>query len=220
MGTSPNGLFVPEAREIASSVFQSQAGGLVANTRAALNMLSSSVRYQGMEALVLSDMSRWVFVADSDIEDDTENLVLTPGDSPAEGRWLRADDAFVMKIPFSFANTDDEVIFTVPAGFAFRLTAYPFLDIATSFTGGTSSSFGISTNITGYTADGALVGVSLAAAATAGVRPGTIGAELPDLAHFQALLFVEDSAIEYNRVVDAFTAGAADLCLPVALVRV
>jgi hypothetical protein len=218
MGHDSKGQWIKEAREAQAGVILRPHGGFAVSTKAALKAIPKDLRQEGVEVLVTADNSRWIFAAASVLADTTDNLVVAP--NVGAGRWLRADQAAVLKIPFSFANTDDEVIFTVPAGFAMRLTAYPFLDIATSFAGGASSSFGISTNITGYTADGALVGVTLEAAATEGVKPCTIGAELPDLAHFHALLFVEGSVIEYNRVVSAFTAGAADLCLPVAIARV
>jgi hypothetical protein len=220
MPTTKDGFHIQSGnRELVPGVFVSLLTGMLfATTKALLRALPADFRFEGLQAHVLEDASNWVFDADGTEVDATHNLIMSP--SAGSGRWMRTDSSCVLKIPFSFANTDDEVIFTVPAGFAFRLTAYPFLDIETAFTGGTDASFGISTNITGYTADGALVGVSLLAAATAGVKPCTIGAELPDLAHLHALLFIEDSAIEYNRVVSAFTAGAADLCLPVAIARV
>ena len=203
---------------VSSGVRLHRTGKIVATTKALLRAMPAGLRFEGLEALVLEDRSRWVFSAASALADTTHNLVMTP--SSGSGRWLRADNACTLKIPFSFANTDDEVIFTVPSTFAFRLTAYPFLEITTSFAGGASSSFGISTNITNYTADGALVGVTLEAAAVAGVVPCTIGAELSTLAELHALLFVEGSVVEYNRVVSAFTSGAANLMLPVSMISV
>jgi len=223
MGTSQNGSFVPAAREIATGVLQSQAGNLVATDRAALKTIGADVRYRGMEALVLSDRSRWVFddAALVAVIDATENLVLTPdGLSSAAGRWLRADSSFVMKLPVAFGLANNAVIMTVPEGFAIRPTGMPYWETTVGWTGGASSAIGISSSRTGFTADGAVLGGAagdVAATLVAGIQPGTVGVGFDSLAEIQAGLFEEGDTFIYDEITSAFTAGSGFVCIPVSI---
>lgn len=191
--------------------------------KAALKAVAAADRSDGMLALVQADNSLWAFNSTSTAAEDTaDELVQAP--AAGTGRWLRADKSFIMKIPISFANTDGEAIETIPAGFALRLAGFPYWKVTTGWTGGTSSAIGISTNISGYETGGDLLGGAGGdVAATlnplvAGDIAGTLGGELDDNVGFQALMLVEASEIQFDRIVDAFTAGAGFACIPVVQV--
>lgn len=193
-------------------------GGGVAD-RTALAAVTAANRYDGKLTLVRSDGSLWRFVAASAVgEDEAQELVIEP--DAGTGRWVRADKAFVMKLPVGFGTTDAAALLTVPEGFVLRLTGHPFWDVTTAFTGGTASAIGVSTDVTGYDTKGDLLGGAsgdVAAGLTAGVRAGTLGGELDDNVGFQALALVEDDVIRFDRITSAFTAGAGFVCVPVAV---
>lgn len=188
--------------------------------RTALKAIAAANRYEGQTVLVQSDNSLWTFEASNTATTDTaEQLLIEP--TAGTGAWVRADKAFIMKIPIGFADTNGEAIETIPAGFALRLIGMPYWEITTGFTGGTDSAIGISTNITGYTTAGDILGGAsgdLAVTLVAGDVTGTIGDELGDMAGFHALLFIAASEIQFDRIVDAFTAGAGFVCIPVVQV--
>jgi hypothetical protein len=190
-------------------------------TRAELKAIAATNRFDGMVVLVKTDESNWVFEsAHAGTADTAEELLIAP--SAGTGRWVRADKAFVMKIPISYANTDGEVIELIPEGFVLRMTAHPWWEITASFTGGSSSAIGVSTNISGYTTAGDIIGGAtgdLAATLDAGLNGGTIGGELDDQAGFHALLFVEGSEFQFDAITSAFTAGTGYVCVPVALAK-
>ena len=54
-----------------------------------------------------------------------------------------------------------------------------------------------------------------AATLVTGVTPGTIGDELVDAQGLHDLLFVAASEVQFDRITDAFTAGAGFACIPV-----
>lgn len=185
--------------------------------KAALKAIAAANRYNGQLVLVQADGSLWRFHSTSTAAEDTaDELVQEP--SAGSGRWLRADKAFIMKVPLSYANSDGDALETIPAGFALRLTGQPYWEVTTGFTGGSSSAIGISTNITGYEAGGDILGGAsgdVAATLVAGDTPGTIGDELGDQVGFHALLLEAASEIQFDAITSAFTAGAGFVCLPV-----
>lgn len=191
--------------------------GAVAD-RAALSAVTAASRVDGQVVMVLSDRSLWVFDdAGVATEDEAQELIVEP--DAGAGQWLRADPAFIARIPISYTNTDGEAIWTIPAGFAVRLIGLPCYDITTAFTGGSSAAIGASTSITGYDTKGDVIGGAsgdVLAGLTAGVRAGTLGGELNDTAGLAAMLFVEGDEVQFDRITDAFTAGAGFICLPVA----
>ncbi len=218
MGTAPNGLFIAPPTDIGSGLSLNAGGKVLATTKAALKALPSAARYEGMEALVLADRSRWVFDADLAVVDATDNVVMSP--DGGLGCWVRADHTFVMKLPIAFGLADNAVIFTVPEGFALRLAGMPYWETTTGWSGGSSSTIGVSSSRTGFTADGSLLGGAagdVAATLVAGVQAGTIGVGMDSLAEIQAGLFEEADTIIYNEITSAYTAGEGFVCIPVAL---
>jgi hypothetical protein len=192
-------------------------------TRAALTALSADFRADGALALVSSDNSLWVFDADlttASTGDPNGALLLTP--DAGDGRWVRADKCFFAKLALTFETADATALLTFPEGFAGRLVSFPYWEVTTGFTGGTSSTIGISTNLTGYDTKGDLLGgASGDAAATlvAGITKGTAGGELNDLTGFFDLFFEEGSAIRFDTITSAFEAGAGYVHVPLLITQ-
>ena len=191
--------------------------------RTALKAIAAAARYDGQTVLVRSDNALFTFEASNTGTTDTAEQLLIEPDA-GTGAWVRADKAFIMRIPVGYADTDGEAIETIPAGFALRLSGFPFWDITTGFTGGSSSAIGISTNITGYETGGDLLGGAsgelTAVIGTAGIKAGTLGGELDDHVGFQALALVAGSEIQFDRIASVYTAGAGFACIPVVQMAV
>jgi len=199
-------------------VQQSWIGASTVATRTALKALAAADRYNGQLVLVQEDNSLWRFnSASSATEDTADELVQTPG--AGTGRWIRADKAFVLRIPISYANTDAQAIETIPAAMTLRLAGLPYWDVTTGWTGGTASAIGISTSLTGYDTKGDVLGGAtgdLAATLVDGVHVGTIGGEM-DFTGFNEMLLVAGTEIRFDRITSAYTAGAGYVCIPVML---
>lgn len=196
-----------------------ETGGVADKT--ALKAIAAASRHDGMLVMVRADGSLWRFVADSTLTSDAaEELAIEP--TAGSGCWLAADKHKTLKLPIGFGTADGAAILTVPAGFVLRLAGFPFWEVTTSFTGGSSSAIGLSTSVTGYVDKGDILGGvagNVAAALTAGVRAGTLGAELDDHVGFQALALIEDDEIQFDRITSVFDAGAGFACIPVAIMH-
>lgn len=185
-------------------------------TKAALTAIAATNRFNGMLVLVQADRSLWWFDDDLTTSDTTGELLASP--DAGTGRWVRVDKAFTLKLPFTYATTDNANLFTVPEGFCLRLAGFPYWEIDVAMTGGSSSAIGISTDVTGYDTSGDLLGGAsgdVAATLGAGIAAGTLGGELDDHVGFQALLLEEGQHIQFDRITSAFTAGSGKVCLPV-----
>lgn len=197
------------------------SSGIVATraTRAAVKAIAAANRFDGQLVMVLTDNSLWRFNASSALADDTaQELALEP--DAGTGCWIRADKTFVMKIPVAFGMADGATIETVPEGMALRLAGVPYWEVTTPWSGGSSSAIGISSNKTGFTAAGAVLGGAagdVEATLVAGIAAGTIGTGFDSLAEHQAALFEEGDTLTYEEITSAFTAGAGFVCLPVFL---
>jgi hypothetical protein len=188
-------------------------------TKAALSAIVAASRFDGMLTMVRADGSMWRFVAASTAsEDEGQELVIEP--DAGTGRWVTADKFKVLRLPVDFSMSDGDAILTVPADIVLRLAAFPFWDVTTGFTGGSSSAIGVSTSVTGYETGGDILGGAagdVAATLVAGVAAGTLGGELDDNVGFQALALVEADELQFDAITDAFTAGAGFACIPVAI---
>src|SRR6266571_283178 len=193
--TGPSGAAAPSSAHVAD--------------RTALAAIAASNRFNGKEVLVDSDGSTWRFAATSTATDATQNLVVTP--SAGSGRWIRADRSFALSIPITFATADATDVFTVPAGFTLKPQLAPYWDVTTAWTGGSSSSIGLSSSRSGYDTKGDLISATVAAALTVGVRKGTIGDKVDTVLEFQALFLEAADTIRHDRTVSAFTAGVANV---------
>lgn len=197
------------------------AGGVahsVAN-RAALSAIAAASRVNGLVTYLRDDLSTWMFVAASAVdEDENQQLVVEP--DAGTGRWIRVDSSFVMKLAIAFGTLDGAALLTVPEGFVLRLAGQPFWDIATSFAGGSSSAIGIATDKTGYNTAGDILGGAagdVEAGLAAGIRAGTVGAKLDSYAEHQAFFLEEGDVVTFERMTSVFTSGAGFVCIPVTV---
>jgi hypothetical protein len=214
-GNSSSGNHVPDGYAVQSGIAL-RPHVLTATTKALLKALKPSLREDGLEAVVLADRSHWVFDADSTLSDTTNNLVLTP--DSGNGRWLRTDQAVILKLPCSYATADAAVLFTVPEGFVLLPAGMPYWEVTTAFAGGSSSAIGIASSRTGFTAAGAVLGGAagnVEADLAAGVKAGTIGTGFDSLAEIKAGVFVEGDTFTFERITSVFTSGAGYVCIPV-----
>jgi hypothetical protein len=192
---------------------------LAVTDRAAMKAIAATARFDGMQVLVKTDRSLWVFVAAATQATDgvagSEHLVAVPG--AGTGRWLRLDKSFVASFPFDFNTLDAAALITIPEGFTARLPAFPHWEIAVAMTGGASSAIGVSSSKTGYTTKGDILGGAagdVAAGLTAGIKLGTIGPKLDTLAEWQALLLVEGDTLRFDRITSQFAAGNGFVRVP------
>jgi hypothetical protein len=192
-------------------------------TIAALKGIAAANRYEGQVVLVQANGSLWRFGAASTLTTDAaEALAVEP--TAGDGCWLRVDKTFVAKLPIAYTTADGAAILTVPAGFCLRMIGFPWWEVTTGFTGGTDSAIGVSTNLTGYETKGDILGGATgeltATLGTSGIKLGTIGDELGDIAGMHAMLFPAASEFQFDRIASVYTAGAGFVCVPVAQVTV
>jgi hypothetical protein len=192
-------------------------------TIAALKAIAAANRYEGQTVLVQANGSLWRFSATSTLTtDEAEALAVEP--TAGTGCWLRVDKTFVAKLPIAYTTADGAAILTVPAGFCLRMIGFPWWEVTTGFTGGTDSAIGVSTNLTGYETKGDILGGATgeltATLGTDGIKLGTIGGELDDIAGMHAMLFPAASEFQFDRIASVYEAGAGFVCVPVAQVTV
>jgi len=190
--------------------------------KTALAAIGATSRYNGMIITLQSDGSIWRFDSTSTAsEDEATDLVIAP--AAGTGRWLAADKFKVIKCPVDYSMSDGDAILTVPTGVVLRLAAFPYWEVTTGFTGGSSSAIGVSTSITGYETGGDILGGAtgdVAATLVAGIAAGTLGGELDDNVGFQALALEAADELQFDAITSAFTAGAGYACIPVAIATV
>lgn len=165
-------------------------------------------RLDGAPAVVAGEP--WYWNASSTLTAD-DLLVVRPNDLPSAGRFLRAPGAVRLVLPFTFETADAAVLLTVPNGCLLYLHEV-YWTVSVSFTGGTSSAIGVSSNKTGFTTKGDLLGGAtgnLAAALVASAVPimGTIGAGFDTLAK-RRVIWGPGETVRFDRIASAFTAGS------------
>lgn len=133
-----------------------------------------------------------------------------PNDTSLENESSASDSAVHVKIPIGFALADLAELYEVPEGK--RLLCEMFLwETTVNWTGGTDSAVGLSSDQAPHDTAGDLLGGAggdIAARMTAalGVHQGTIGASYS--AAPASVILESGSKVLWNRIVDAFTAGA------------
>lgn len=179
-----------------------------------MRAIPSSRAVDGMIVHVLADDSLWQFDASCALTGDNI-LVAEPSDSGA-GAWLRLPGAALLSLPITYATADAAVLLTVPTGcilqpleFAWKITA--------DFTGGSSSAIGVSSsNLSGHTTKGDLLGgaagdVAATLVASSGeFALGTIGTVFDDVASRRVLMKPTET-IRFDRITSAFTAGTGNV---------
>lgn len=103
---------------------------------------------------------------------------------------------------------DAAELYTIPDALGRVRLSKAYSRITTAFTGGTNAAIGCSSSNAAYATKGDLwggAGGNLLAALTAGYRGGTVGTKL---ANNLVVILEPGDKILFDRVVDAFTAGA------------
>lgn len=204
MGKSPYGH--PQGYTNAAGVWVRAYPAL---TLAALIAIPAKSRDDGDINIVTADGSQWMYdAASTAAADPSSTLVVAPADGV--GRWFRMG-SFDLKIAIGFALADAAVLSTVPTGKRL-LIEQAYWEVTTSWTGGTSSAIGISSDVAPHDTKGDILGgaggdVAAALVSTGGAtKQGTIGVSYS--AAPKMVVLEAGSKIRFDRIVDAFTAGA------------
>ena len=174
-------------------------------TIAALKALAATdpAHVHGNVVLVDADGSEWTYSVSSTLTGD-DIFVVTP--TNAAGRWLRKTGYVDLGLTIAFGTADAAILATLPAGARMKVMG-GYWEVTTGFTGGTSSAIGISSsNSSGHTTKGDILGDSggdVAATLVAGYPSGTIGADVA-----AGLMMVAADTLRFDRITSAFTAGA------------
>ncbi len=183
-------------------------------TITALKGVAANRRHTGAEKLVEADGSRWVFSLASALTGD-DVLVVEP--TAGSGRWLRKTGTVLLTLPFTHATADAAALLTLQAG-QLMLIRKLFWVIAADLTGGSSSAIGVSSNKTGFSTKGDLLGGAagdVAAALTLALSPanGTIGAKMDTIAELHTTLWKSADTIRFDEITSSFAAGSGSVCV-------
>jgi hypothetical protein len=141
--------------------------------------------------------------------------------APEQGRLLQDELTrfpFWLALPIGFGTADAATLYTVPAGKRLCIHRAGW-EIATSFTGGTSSAIGLSSDDTNASTKGDILGgASGDVAATlvstgVPIKGGTLGAKF---ASNGIIVLAAGKIIRFDRITSAFTAGAGTAHLQVS----
>ena len=179
-------------------------------TMTALKAIPAKQRDHGSVKHVEADNSSWWFHSTSALTGD-DVLVAEP--ASGSGAWLRMPGRAYLVLPFTFATADATALLTLQAGQQIRLWDL-YWEIAADMTGGSSSAIGVSSNKTGYSTKGDLLGGAsgdVAASLTLALSPtvGTIGAKVDG--DDARAIFIEANTIRFDRITSAFAAGSGNV---------
>lgn len=174
-------------------------------TRTTLKALDADNRVANQVAFV-ADGSAWMWNATSTAADATENLVLVPTDNPSAGRWLRMPGLVDLSLPFTHATANNATLFTVPVGARLWVSG-GYWEVTTGFSGGTSPTIGLASNVYSTAGDllGGASGDGAAIVGTTGIKRATIGAAIAS-----GVMLNSGDTVLFNRISSAFTAGVAN----------
>ena len=141
------------------------------------------------------------------IPDDRNGDVDTALAADLPGRWLAVPGQTVdLALAFDKDTADAATLYTMPTGANLRLLP-GYWEITTGFTGGSSSAIGLSSDQTGHTTKGDLLGGGsgdVAATLVSGdYIEGTIGADIA-----AGVILKAGKVVRFDRVTSAFTVGA------------
>jgi hypothetical protein len=127
---------------------------------------------------VIASGNWWRWDAASLVNDATSTVSVRPTSIAADeaGRWILDLPIVLLSFPITFETTNEEVLFEVPDGVVIHPLSF-WWEIGTNFSGGSSSAIGVSSDKTGFTAAGSLLGGSsgnVAAELTTALSP-TLG---------------------------------------------
>jgi hypothetical protein len=123
-----------------------------------------------------------------------------------------------LALPVTFNTTDAAVLFTVPTGFRVMIRE-TFWEVTTPFTGGVSSTIGLSSSNANYNTKGDLLGGAAGDAAAVLVATGALakGAAGAKMGPPRRVVLVAGDTIRFDRITSAFTAGVATAHVQYAL---
>jgi hypothetical protein len=184
---------------------------------AALAVYGINDAANGQLALDVATGNLWKFSAACALAGDN---IFVAGSGSGNGRWLHVPGLRTLVMPITFATADAAVLATVPTG-AVLMPEEFYWTISTSWTGGSSSAIGVSSNKTGFSTKGDLLGGAsgnVLADLTTVLSPtlGTIGAGFDTLAKRRAL-WVAGNTFRFDRIASVFTAGAGAVNAKVSL---
>lgn len=177
-------------------------------TVAQLKLLDVTNHQQG-ERVQLDDTRNrnfYIYDATSVLTGD-DLFVIAPGDGQP-GRYLLAPGChFDLALPIDFSLADAAALATTPDTAFLAQLGRSYWEITANWTGGTSSTIGISTDTAPDDTQGDLLGgasgdVAATLVAAGGNLLGTIGANVA-----AGILLKGDVAIRYDEITSAFTAG-------------
>lgn len=182
---------------------------------AAIKAIAAASRYDGMVVTKADDGTRWRFVAGSSLTTDGDQLLIIP--TAGSGVWVRNDKTADITAAVTKDTADAAVLYTVPTGFILEVLV-PFQHVTTSWTGGSSSAIGLSSSNGGLSTKGDLLGgasgdVAAGLLSTGAYAKGTVGTKVGK----PGAVLVAGETIRFDRITDAFTAGAGVVHIPVAI---
>ncbi len=200
---------------------RNRIAGAVANA-AAMKAIVALDRTAGMIVHKIDDGSFWRFHATSALTGD-DVVVITP--TAGSGRWLRLPGSCVLSFAYTFATADAAVLWTVPTGCLFAIEE-PYWTVSTTHAGGSSSAIGVSSNKTGFTTKGDLLGGGSGDVASTLTAPspvttpimGTVGAGFDTLGK-RRVIWVPGNTIRFDRITSVFTSGVGAVNLKGSLLR-
>ncbi len=138
---------------------------------------------------------------------------------PALAAAVAGSGRFTLTLPVTFANTDAQVLYTVPSGLRVSLER-AFWEVLVSWTGGASSAIGLSSSNANYNTKGDLLGgasgdVAAGLLSTGNPFKGTVGTKA---ATQGIIVLVAGDTIRFDRIVSAFTAGSALVHIPCTVI--
>ncbi len=199
----------------------SQRIGAPVASLTAMKGINPGARVDGQIFLNLADDTPWTFNAASSLTGD-DILVAAP--DSGSGRFLRLPGAGKFELPFTFATLDAAALLTMQAGQELAVERVGWR-ISTGMTGGTGSAIGVSSNKTtptNWSTKGDILGGAsgdVAATLTAGLKVGTIGADMDTLTKTRGLILVSGDVLRLDRITDAFTAGAGNVVVVGTLLK-
>lgn len=142
------------------------------------------------------------------IPDDRSMAVDTALAANLAGRWLAVPGQMVdLALACAYTTADAATLYTMPTGANLRL-APGYWEVTTGFTGGSSSAIGLSSDQTGHTTKGDLLGgsggdVTATLGTAADYIEGTIGADIA-----AGVILKAGKLVRFDRITSVFTAGA------------
>lgn len=194
---------------------KSRADDLYPANIAAIKAIPAASRFDGLVVTKADDGSRWRFNAGSALTTDGDQLLIIP--TAGTGVWIRMDKAAELSLAATKDTADAAVLYTVPTGFRLK-PLLPYWNVTTSWTGGTNSAIGLSSSNSALTTKGDLLGgaggdVAAGLLSTGAYAKGTVGTKALD----PGMVLDAGETIRFDRIVDAFTAGAAAAKIPVLI---